>query len=130
MMSDNSSATLLFGIGNVELKVSGKVVYYVGICGKYKVIPRKPNIIQDDEIVRAKTIDILKKYAAKYLKKYLQKNNVNPSNSNEHIIKLQTIISKKICTKSIEGFSIQFVELEKLYFRHANVELPPIMILG
>lgn len=129
-MSYNNSATLLFGVGNIELKVSGKVVYYVGFSGKYKVVSVKTNIIQDDEIARATTVDTVKKYASKLLKSFLKKNCINPSNSSEHKEKLQTILNDRLCNKTIKGISIQSVEIENLFFRHVNVELPPVMMFG
>ena len=124
-MTDNSMS-ILFGTGNVQLKVSGKVVYYVGISGNYAVSLNNPGIASDYEIIRALTIETIKKTAAKLLKKYVKSNNVSISDNQMHKEALKNLINRKLSGKIIKGIVIEQIDVEKLFFRSINVELPSI----
>jgi hypothetical protein len=118
--------SILFGVGNVQLKVLRKVVYYVGISGNYAVSLNNPGIASDYEIIRALTIEIVKKTAAKLLKKYVKSNNVSISDNQMHKEALKNLINHKLSGKIIKGIVIEQIEVEKLFFRSVNVELPSI----
>ena len=124
-MTDNSMS-ILFGVGNVQLKVLRKVVYYVGISGNYAVSLNNPGIASDYEIIRALTIETVKKTAAKLLKKYVKSNNVSISDNQMHKEALKNLINRKLSGKIIKGIVIEQIEVEKLFFRSVNVELPSI----
>ena len=124
-MTDNSMS-ILFGVGNVQLKVLRKVVYYVGISGNYAVSLNNPGIASDYEIIRALTIETVKKTAAKLLKKYVKTNNVSISDNQVHKEALKNLINHKLSGKIIKGIVIEQIEVEKLFFRSVNVELPSI----
>ena len=124
-MTDNSMS-ILFGTGNVQLKVSGKVVYYVGISGNYAVSLNNQGIAWDYEIIRALTIETVKKTAAKLLKKYVKSNNVSISDNQMHKEALKNLINHKLSGKIIKGIVIEQIDVEKLFFRSVNVELPSI----
>ena len=124
-MTDNSMS-ILFGVGNVQLKVLRKVVYYVGISGNYAVSLNNPGIASDYEIIRALTIETVKKTAAKLLKKYVKTNNVSISDNQVHKEALKNLINHKLSGKIIKGIVIEQIDVDKLFFRSVNVELPSI----